>query len=124
MHNPAEDERRPVRDADTEPQRTFLDTRYPRSIEGIIRIISVVRKFHISVSKCAQHDLRFFSPQPMALIGIILAAFGHSAGVFFLFVGISFIIYVGMVFIVEVCVPGVFVYRLVVSVRTEPYKIN
>ena len=122
MHNPAENERQPMRDVDTEPQRTFLDTRYPRSIEGIVRLISVVRLNSTSVqlTKNARNtdDLRFF-PQPMALIGIILAAFGHSAGVFFLFVGISFIIYVSMVFIVEVCVPGVFVHRLVVSVCIE-----
>lgn len=122
MHNPAENERQPMRDVDTEPQRTFLDTRYPRSIEGIIRLISVVRLNSTSVqlTKNARNtdDLPFF-PQPTALIGIILAAFGHSAGVFFLFVGISFIIYVSMVFIVEVCVPGVFVHRLVVSVCIE-----
>lgn len=49
MHNPAENERQPMRDVDTEPQRTFLDTRYPRSIEGIIRLISVVRLNSTSV---------------------------------------------------------------------------
>ena len=52
----------------------------------------------------------------MALTGIILAAFGESAGIFYIFVGIGFLIYVGLVFIVEVCVPGIFIHRLVVRV--------
>ena len=54
----------------------------------------------------------------MALTGIILAAFGESAGIFYIFVGIGFLIYVGLVFIVEVCVPGIFIHRLVVRAKT------
>lgn len=50
----------------------------------------------------------------MAITGIVLAVFGEAAGIFFIFVGIGFIIYIGLVFVVEVFVPGIYIHRLVV----------
>jgi hypothetical protein len=97
----AEEERQPMtRDAgqtvqpDVQPQRQMPDTSYPRSVEGILRIIAA----------------------PVALTGIVLAAFGQSAGIFYIFVGIGYLIYIGLVFIVEVFVPGIYIHRLVDSI--------
>ena len=55
----------------------------------------------------------------MALTGIVLAVFGNTAGIFFIFVGIAFLIYIGLVFIVEVFVPGIYIHRLVVNRLTH-----
>ncbi|CAI8014769.1 hypothetical protein GBAR_LOCUS9208 [Geodia barretti] len=74
-----------------DPQRRMPDTSYPRSTEGILRMCAV----------------------PVALTGIVLAVFGNTAGIFFIFVGIAFLIYIGLVFIVEVFVPGIYIHRLV-----------
>ena len=58
--------------------------------------------------------MQYILPQPVALVGIILAVFGHTAGIFYVFVGIGYLIYIGLVFIVEVFVPGIYIHRLVV----------
>lgn len=98
---PAEGERRgrdPAEqvlvDNQQQQQHRTPDISYPRSVEGIIKMISV----------------------PVALIGIVLAVFGETAGIFFVFIGIGFIIYIGVVFIVEVFVPGIYIHRLVDSI--------
>lgn len=45
---------------------------------------------------------------------MILAVFGEYVGMFYIFVGIGFLIYIGLVFIVEVFVPGIYIHRLLV----------
>ena len=89
-----------------------IDTRYPRSIEGILRIIIFVS---LTCLVCVVH---LFSIQPVAIIGIILdgvgGGLGGSSG-FYFFVAISHLIYIFIVFAIEMFVPNIFVHRLIVS---------
>ena len=93
-----------------DPQRRLPDTSYPRSAEGILRMVAVVSR--LSTYSYLANTLSLF--QPVALTGIVLAVFGNTAGIFYIFVGIGFLIYIGLVFIVEVFVPGIYIHRLVV----------
>ena len=92
-----------------EPNRRLPDASYARSAEGILRMVAVVRNLSLSPSPPLT-----LSSQPVAVTGIVLAVFGNTAGIFFIFVGIAFIIYIGLVFTVEVFVPGIYIHRFVV----------
>ena len=55
--------------------------------------------------------------QPVAALGlifIIASVFQYTGGWFF-FVGVWYIVYVVIVFVIEMCIPRVFIYRLIVS---------
>lgn len=59
-------------------------------------------------------------PPPLqlpALLGILLVSLSHGGGVagWFLFVGVSYLIYITIIFVVEFFIPGVHVHKLVVS---------
>lgn len=79
-----------------------IDTRYPRSIEGILRIIIF----------------------PVAIIGIILdgvgGGLGGSSG-FYFFVAVSHLIYIFIVFAIEMFVPNIFVHRLIDGIVSGVY---
>ena len=112
--NRTEEERRPLgtqEEAGLQQQLNSADTRYPRSVEGILRIISVVTQPR---SLLPIHMNNSLIPQPVAVTGMVLAVFGEYVGIFYIFVGIGFLIYVGLVFIVEMFVPGIYIHRLLV----------
>ena len=63
-------------------------------------------------------SVHLFSIQPVAIIGIILdgvgGGLGGSSG-FYFFVAVSHLIYIFIVFAIEMFVPNIFVHRLIVS---------
>lgn len=53
--------------------------------------------------------------QILALVGVILAsvAFGNPLG-WYIFVGVTYLVYIFIVFVIEVFIPGIYVHRLIV----------
>lgn len=78
-----------------------MDTTYPRSIEGILRIVTV----------------------PIAALSLIfvIAALFESVGGWFFVVGFSYILYVVIVFVIEMCIPRVYVHRLIDAIVVFAY---
>ena len=60
----------------------------------------------------------------MAVIGIILSSIGLLAGAggWFFFVGVSFLIYVSVVIVIETFIPNIYVHRLIVSLSNKIVK--
>ena len=55
--------------------------------------------------------------QPIAVLGLILVIAGLFvlSGGWYFFVGVGYIAYVIIVMVVEMCIPGIYVHRLIVS---------
>jgi len=80
-----------------------IDTTYLRSLEGIFRIIELV----------------------VVIIPFILTivAFLSGPGGWFFFVSISYVIYIVIVIVIEVFVPGIYVHRLIDGLVCIGYAI-
>ena len=59
-----------------------------------------------------------FALQGPALLGVLLAALSSGGGAagWFIFVGVSYIIYTAIVFVVEILIPNINLHKLVVRV--------
>lgn len=108
-----------------------LDMRYIRSLEGVVRYLSLVSTLsyctvrqlclHLEscVSKTTFHGRIINIPthQPLPFIGLILAwkYLITTSEVWYAALGFAYLFYVAVVFLIETLLAGIFVHRLVVS---------
>ncbi|XP_064393517.1 uncharacterized protein LOC135340999 [Halichondria panicea] len=92
---PAEGGQRPAGNMST-------DTRYIRSLEGIVKLVSV----------------------PICVLGFILTIIGSAGfGGWYIFFGVSFIFYIAVVIVVETFIPNHYVHRLIDAVIMGIYGL-
>ena len=113
-----------------------LDMRYIRSLEGVVRYLSLVstwsyctvervRQLCLHLESCVSETtfhgriyvINIPAHQPLPFIGLILAwkYLITTSEVWYAALGFAYLFYVAVVFLIETLLAGIFVHRLVVS---------